>query len=113
MAETPEGRAARDPSQGPEIAGLRLLRRLVTTLTVTMIAGIVTVVALLVIRLPSAEDFAAAPLPSSLRLPDGASPLAFTRGRDWFAVVTTDDRILVYGADGTLSQEVRVEIDGR
>ena len=42
-------------------------------------------------------------------MPGGATALAFTRGRDWFAVVTGDDRILIYGADGTLRQEVRIE----
>ncbi|MEL7182242.1 MAG: DUF6476 family protein, partial [Pseudomonadota bacterium] len=31
-----------------------------------------------------------------------------TRGSDWMAV-TTDDRILIYGLDGTLRQTVRIE----
>ena len=100
--------ATRAERPGPEAASLRLLRVLVTTLTVVMIAGIVAVVALLVIRMPSAEDLTAAPVPEALTLPDGTTPIAFTRGRDWFAVVTDDDRILIYRADGTLRREVRL-----
>ena len=103
------------PDEGGAVAdarALRFLRALVTTLTAVMIVGIVAVVALLVIRMPDAEALTAAPVPEALRLPDGTSATAFTRGRDWFAVVTADDRILIYGADGMLRQEVRVETGG-
>lgn len=98
--------------RGPEAAALRLLRVLVTTLTVVMIGGIVAVVALLVIRMPSAEALTAAPVPDALTLPDGTTPLAFTRARDWFAVVTDDERILIYRNDGSLRQEVRLRPEG-
>ena len=104
---------AADPAPyGPEAASLRLLRRLVTTLTVVMIASILAVVALLVIRMPSPGDLLSVPVPPELDLPEGAVPTAFTRGRTWFAVVTEDERILVFGADGTLRREVRLRDDG-
>ena len=107
--------------KGPDASALRLLRALVTTLTAVMILGILAIVALLVIRLPDIGStggsigggaLASAPLPDALALPDGAQALAFTRGPDWLAVVTDDDRILIYEVDGTLRQEVRVEAAG-
>ena len=43
-------------------------------------------------------------------LPDGARAVAFTQGSDWFAVVTADDRILVFDRlTGRLRQEVRLD----
>ncbi|TCP62931.1 hypothetical protein EV663_101193 [Rhodovulum bhavnagarense] len=84
---------------------LKLLRTLVTLLMVTMIGGFLVIVALFVIRMPGGDD--ALPLPDSLVLPEGAQPMAFTRGRDWVAVVTGDDRILIYDATtGDLRQTI-------
>lgn len=82
------------------------LKRLVLALTVVMIAGFVALIATLVVRL--AADPAV--LPEAVTLPDGAGAVAFTQGDDWFAIVTDDDRILIYDrATGGLRQEVRVE----
>lgn len=80
------------------------MRRLVTVLTATMILGVLAVIVLLVIRLNQTPMA----LPDAVALPDGTTPTAFTRGSDWMAV-TTDDRILIYGLDGTLRQTVRIE----
>lgn len=93
------------------------LKRLVTVLTAVMIIGVVTLVGLLVSRLqavaPRAETgHASAPLalPDTLVLPDGARALAFTRGTDWYAVVTTDDRLLIFDAEtGDLRQSIQIE----
>ncbi|MEL6450767.1 MAG: DUF6476 family protein [Pseudomonadota bacterium] len=91
-----------------EPANLRFLRRLVTVLTVIMIGGVVTVVALLVIRLNA--DPAPLPLPDQVTLPDGATATAFTIGSDWFGVVTEDDQILIYDqVTGSLRQTVTLE----
>ena len=109
MGSTPEDDGA---PRGPDARALRLLRALVTVLTAVMIAGIVAIVALLVIRMPDGRALAAVPVPDAIRLPDGARATAFTRGPGWFAVVTGDDRILIYGADGSLRQEVRIEPEG-
>lgn len=73
-------------------------------LTATMILGVLAVIVLLVIRLNQTPMA----LPDAVALPDGTTPTAFTRGSDWMAV-TTDDRILIYGLDGTLRQTVRIE----
>ena len=73
-------------------------------LTVVMILGLIVLVAAVVIRLQAAPP----PIPDEISLPDGAEIRAVTFGGDWYAVVTTDDRILVYQAG---SGELRQEID--
>lgn len=86
---------------------LRFLKRLVTVLMLTMIAGVITVVVLLVTRLP---QLGRAPvLPAQLVLPKGAQAAAVTMGQGWIAVVTTGDHILIYGSDGRLWQDVAVQ----
>ncbi len=96
-----------DSSQnGAEPANLRFLRRLVTVLTAVMILGLLTIVALLVIRLGAARPL---PLPDLITLPEGATATAFTRGSDWYAVVTGDNRILIFDAEtGAIRQTVTI-----
>lgn len=73
---------------------------------VTMIVGVITVVGLLVTRMPGAST---EPLmPSAIKLEDGARAIAVTMHADWIAVVTEDGRILIFNHDGSLRQEVRV-----
>ena len=84
---------------------LRYLKRLVTVLTVVMVAGFLVLIAALVMRL-NADPV---PLPDRITLPDGVSATSFTQGTDWFAVVTDNDQILIYDrATGTLQQTVVV-----
>ena len=87
--------------------GLGFLKALVTILTIVLIGGLITVIWLLVTRVPQMVDRAPA-VPPAIRL-DGAVPTAVTLGRDWVAIVTEDGRILIYNQDGSLRQEVRVE----
>jgi len=92
----------------PEPGNLRLLRRLVTALMVVMIVGFLTLIAMLVMRLAPSESELL--LPASITLPDGSKAEAFTQGSDWFAVVTTDNRILIYDrATGKLRQTMEIE----
>lgn len=86
---------------------LRFLKTLVTVLTATMILGLITIVALLVIRLNAP---APAPLlPASISLPGGAKAEAVTMGKGWVAVVTDRGQILIYDAEtGLLRQTVDV-----
>ena len=90
----------------PEPANLRVLRILVTVLTTVMIVGLLVVVTLLVqrLRVPSV------PVPEALALPEGATPQAVTQGPGWWAVVTTDGRILIFDGAGTLTDEVQVAL---
>ena len=88
-----------------DLRQLRYLKGLVTVLTATMILGLLTILTLLVIRLQAPLP---AGLPEAIRLPDGTRPVAFTQGDGWVAVVTRDDRILIYDQRGRMIQEVRV-----
>jgi hypothetical protein len=86
---------------------LRFLKVLVIVLMITMIVGVITVVGLLVTRMPSA-GVASPAVPPELALPAGAKAQAVTFGTGWTAVVTTDNRILVFGIDGKLRQEIPI-----
>ncbi len=77
-------------------------------LTLTMIGGVITVVGLLVTRMPQITNAAPPTLPDTIALPQGAKPAAVTFGTGWIAVVTTDDRILIFEPDGTLRQDVSI-----
>ena len=107
-----------DLPETPVDAGtVRYLRILVTVLTVTMVVGFIVIVVLFVIRFSEAFGPAAptAPasaiaLPDSIALPEGARAAAFTQGRDWYAIVIEDDRILIYDRrSGALRQTITIE----
>ena len=86
---------------------LRYLKVLVTVLTVTMILGFLTIVALFVMRFSAMNNVE---LPDTISLPDGSKATAFTRGEDWFAVVTEADEILIYSrTTGNLRQRIVVQ----
>ena len=104
--------APTDPSDTASLPpDLRFLKVLVTALAGTMILGLITIVALLVIRLPKP----AAPrpaLPEALRLPEGLAAEAVTMGRDWLGIVASGaagEEILIFdGKTGTLRQRIPV-----
>ena len=105
-----------EPSPQPALtpAHLVFLRRLVTALTATMIAGMIIIITLFVIRFSgekndrdTASDIT---LPDRITLPQGTTAIAFTQGLDWYAVVTSDNRILIFNrATGALQQSVVLE----
>jgi hypothetical protein len=93
------------PAEEP--ANLKFLRRLVTTLTATMIVGLVVMITLVVIRLNSPAPNLA--LPNDITLPDGTRAAAFTQAPNWYAVITDDDKILIFDRDsGDLTQEISI-----
>ena len=99
MTDTP-------PEQGLP-PSLRFLKGLVITLTITMIVGVITVVGLLVTRMPNGN--ARLPqVPADLAMPAGTKAVAVTFGTDWTAVVTTDDHILIFDATGGLRQDIAI-----
>lgn len=101
MTQTPG-----DPAPAPLPATVRILQWLVIGLTASLIIGVITMVTVLVIRLPRP---ATPPVPEELALPAGAVALSFSQGRDWVAVTTTDDRILIYDRNsGALRQTLIV-----
>lgn len=77
-----------------------------TVLTATMIGGVLLIVVLIVIRFYDAPP----EMPDRISLPGGAEALAFTQGPDWFAVVTTDNVILIYDrVTGELRQTISID----
>lgn len=95
-----------DSPQPVDTALLKFLKVLVTVLTLTMIAGVVTIVVLIVIRYrQTPPDF-----PSVLALPPGTTPEAYTQTKDWYAIVTQDSRILIYSrATSKLVREIVIQ----
>lgn len=84
---------------------------MVTILTVSMIGGLVTIIVLVVIRVPAVirtvED--PIPLPAEIALPDGSIATSFTQGDDWYAVVTKDNQILIFNRnDNSLRQTLTI-----
>jgi Family of unknown function (DUF6476) len=101
MTDTPE-----EPGLPPS---LRFLKGLVITLTLTMIVGVITVVGLLVTRMPDGR--AALPVvPPELTLPAGTQAQAVTFGSGWTAIVTTDSRILIFDSNGKLRQDIPIAL---
>ena len=100
MAREPDGIQA-EPALPPS---LRFLKGLVIVLTLTMIGGVITVVGLLVTRMPQSLGPRPLPaLPAAVTLPAGARAQAVTFGQGWVGVVVTDgaaQRFLVYNPDG-------------
>ena len=96
------------PEQEGLPPSLRFLKALVILLTITMIVGVIVVVSLIVIRFPQVS--ARGPvLPAEITLPEGARAAAVTFGDGWYAVVTTDNRILIFDREsGTLRQSVAI-----
>ena len=84
---------------------LRFLKTLVTILTGVMIVGLITVVVLLVTRLPGA----AITLPDQLVLPEGVTVVAVTQSASYWIATTTDDRVLIFAPDGTFRRALPLE----
>jgi len=98
-----------DPEEtGPLPPDLRFLKALVTVLTGVMILGLLTMVAIFVIRLGPAER-PVPPLPDQIALPEGVRAISVTWGPNFYAVVTDDRRILVFDVDGTLKKTVGID----
>ncbi len=77
-----------------------------------MIVAVITIVGVLVTRAPQVFSAATTPaMPPELTLPAGTKAVAVTQGQGWIAVVTTDDRILIFDRQGDLRQEVAL-VDG-
>jgi|TARA_B110000902_G_scaffold234438_1_gene279026 hypothetical protein len=71
-----------------------------------MLIGVVVVVGLLVTRLSSKGPA----LPETITLPSGSSATAFTQGGTWYAIVTSDNQILIYNrTDGQLRQTITLD----
>ena len=84
------------PVNPAEPANLRFLRRLVTTLTATMIVGLIAIFAVLVIRLQSPVAI----FPEITALPQGTEVLSVTRTANELIVVDQNRKIYLLSLDG-------------
>ena len=91
------------PSGAPEV---RFIKRLVTVLTATMIAGLLVIIALFVIRFREPAPLA---LPETLDLPQGETAQAVTMMPERILIITKSGRILVYDRAGRLSQTITLD----
>lgn len=98
------------PDPHPVDPGLvKYLRLLVTVLTAVMVVGFIVIVVLFVTKFSEAFG---PDMPDEITLPDGTVPTAYTRGDGWYAVVTAENEILIFGAQsGTLQQTITIEIE--
>lgn len=96
-----------DPAPPPEVKFLKILT---TTLAGVMIFGLLTIIFLLVTRLPGATKLPALPaLPAAIALPAGEKAETVTFGKGFTVVVTESGRVLVYRPDGGLAQDVALK----
>ena len=92
----------------PEDANLKFLRRLVTTLTVTMILGIAIIVVLMVVRLN--QDNASTGFTDDLPALSGVKVSGLTRTQDHWIAVTSGNEILILDPSGSkLIQRITIE----
>lgn len=102
-----------DDTEGPGALppDLRFLRRLVTVLTVVMIGGVITIVALLVIRLnaPATPVFVA---PGDFAVPEAVGVTGIAVMGDLTVLTGTDGVIRVYdSATRALVREIPVDAE--
>ena len=90
----------------PEPANLRFLRRLVTTLTATMILGLIAIFALLVIQLQTTSPM----FPEISALPAGTEVISISRTRDELVVIDQVRKIYIISLDGkTIMQKFELQ----
>jgi len=94
------------PLSAQDAALVRYLKWLVTALSVTMIAGFIVLVTVVVMRFNQGKGGLA--FPDSIALPDGVTAQSLTRGPDYLLVVGTQGRVFVFSPDG---QDLRQEIE--
>ncbi|MDA1239184.1 MAG: DUF6476 family protein [Proteobacteria bacterium] len=89
-----------------EPANLKFLRILVTILTTVMIVGLIIVITLLVVKLQPSKI----QLPQDIVLPKGTKAMSYSQGIDWYAVTTSDNKIMIFdGVNGTIRQEISID----
>ena len=83
---------------------IKFLKLLVTLLAGVMIVGFVIIVCVFVINFRKSHAL----IPATLELPDDIIPIAYTQTRNWYAIVTDDDEILIFDNTGNEIQKIKV-----
>ena len=88
---------------------MRILRYLVLAMTIIFIVGFTIIVTVVYLQFVKAQNGFKIDLPDIVELPEGARAQAFTQGRGWYAVVTQENKILVFDSkSGELTQSVDI-----
>ena len=74
---------------------------------ITMILGVITVVFVLVTRMPDGRAQIPA-LPAQISLPNGAQAQAITYGPGWIAVVSQDSQLFIFDTNGNLRESLTI-----
>jgi hypothetical protein len=84
------------PPELIEPKNLKFLRLLVIVLTITMICGIITLVLMIVIKMPNYNNTFSIQLPEEIILPDNMKVETFSIGSNHYLIVTKNDEVLIY-----------------
>ena len=83
---------------------IKFLKLLVTVLAGVMIIGFVIIVCVFVINFRKSPTL----IPATLELPSNVNPIAYTQTKNWYAIVTDDDEILIFDNTGNDIQKIKV-----
>tara|TARA_B100001758_G_C18348770_1_gene578552 strand:+ start:286 stop:621 length:336 start_codon:yes stop_codon:yes gene_type:complete len=83
---------------------IKLLKLLVTVLACVMIIGFIIIVSLFVLNFQKSH----VSIPVTLELQNGVKPIAYTKTKDWYAIVTDEHEILIYDNSGNRIQKIKV-----
>lgn len=107
IKDAPAGGEGQLPATGEQVVPhLLFLKLMVGGLAVAMVLGLGVIAVTLWLRLnaPVLPE-----LPASVTLPEGSTAQAVTFAPDRLIVVTDRGEVLVYGTDGALRQQIRLD----
>lgn len=98
------------PPEFIEPKNLKFLRLLVIVLTITMICGIITLVLVIVIKMPNYNNTESIQLPAEIILPDNMKVETFSIGSNHYLIVTKNDEVLIYDRKtNILEQRIKIK----
>lgn len=98
------------PPEFIEPKNLKFLRLLVIVLTITMICGIITLVLVIVIKMPNYNNTESIQLPAEIILPDNMKVETFSIGSNHYLIVTKNDEVLIYDRrTNILEQRIKIK----
>ena len=98
------------PPEFIEPKNLKFLRLLVIVLTITMICGIITLVLVIVIKMPNYNNTESIQLPAEIILPDNMKVETFSIGSNHYLIVTKNDEVLIYDRKtNILKQRIKIK----
>ena len=98
------------PPEFIEPKNLKFLRLLVIGLTITMICGIITIVFVIVIKMPNYKNAISIQLPEEIILPENMQVDTFSIGTNHYLIVTKSNDVLIYDRKThILNQRIKIK----